>query len=227
MKKFTAMFLALMLILSLCACGEKNVSGTLSPQESQTGAAETVEEPEVDFQLGVTTGGKYENAFLGIGCSLDDSWTFAGQEELAQMIGTTAELFDDEKYAEKAESLDMVQDMYASTNEGMETINVLIQNMGLLYGAAISEEKYVELGVEEMKEAVGSAGFELQSIETGTTTFAGEEHYVLHVFCTYQDIPYYCHQILVKQGNYMAIVTFASFFEDTTESLAEYFYALG
>ena len=46
MKKLTAMFLALMLILSLCACGDKDVSGTVTPQESQTGAASTVEEPE-------------------------------------------------------------------------------------------------------------------------------------------------------------------------------------
>ena len=61
MKKLTAMLLVLALMLSLCACGEKNVSGTVSPQEEQT---------EVDFQLGVTTGGKYESTFLGIGCSL-------------------------------------------------------------------------------------------------------------------------------------------------------------
>ena len=47
MKKLTAMLLVLVMMLSLCACGEKNVSGTVSPQEEQT---------EGDFQLAVTTG---------------------------------------------------------------------------------------------------------------------------------------------------------------------------
>lgn len=227
MKKFTAMFLALMLILSLCACGEKNVSGTLSPQESQTGAADTVEEPEVDFQLGITTGGKYENAFLGIGCSLDDSWTFAGQEELAQMVGTTADMFDNEDYAEQMKNTDMFYDMFAAANEGLVTINVVIQNMGVLYGAALSEEKYIELSLEDLDEQLESAGFILQGNEVGTISFAGEERTALHISCTYMDVPYYCQQIYIKQGNYMSVITLASFYEDITESMVDYFYAVG
>ena len=227
MKKLTAMFLALMLILSFCACGDKDVSGTVTPQESQTGAASTVEEPEAEFQLGVTTGGKYENKFLGIGCSLDDSWTFASQEELAQMVGTTADMFDDEKYAEQMKNIDMFYDMYAAADEGLVTINVVIQNLGVLYGAAISEEKFIELSLEGLDEQLGSAGFVLQGSEVGTMTFAGEERTALHISCTYQDVPYYCQQIIIKQGEYMSIITLASFYEDNTASMVDYFYAVG
>ena len=117
--------------------------------------------------------------------------------------------------------------MFAAANEGLVTINVVIQNMGVLYGAALSEEKYIELSLEDLDEQLGSAGFILQGNEIGTINFAGEERTALHVSCTYMDVPYYCQQIYIKQGNYMSVITLASFYEDITESLAEYFYALG
>ena len=218
MKKITAMLLVLVLMLSLCACGEKNVSGTVSPQEEQT---------EVDFQLGVTTGGKYESTFLGIGCSLDDSWSFASQEELAQMIGTTAEMFDNEEYAEQMKNTDMFYDMAAAADDGLVNINIIIQNMGLLYGMALSEEKYIEISQEGLEEQLSSAGFTLEGAEAGTVTFAGQERSGLHITCTYQGIAYYCQQVYIKQGNYMSVITLASFFEDDTDSMLDYFYAVG
>ena len=218
MKKITAMLLVLVLMLSLCACGEKNVSGTVSPQEEQT---------EVDFQLGVTTGGKYESTFLGIGCSLDDSWSFASQEELAQMIGATAEMFDNEEYAEQMKNTDMFYDMAAASDDGLVNINIIIQNMGLLYGMALSEEKYIEISQEGLEEQLSSAGFTLEGTEAGTVTFAGQERSGLHITCTYQGIAYYCQQVYIKQGNYMSVITLASFFEDDTDSMLDYFYAVG
>ena len=217
MKKLTAMLLVLVLMLSLCACGEKNVSGTVSPQEDQT---------EVDFQLGVTTGGKYESTFLGIGCSLDDSWSFASQEELAQMIGATAEMFDNEEYAEQMKNTDMFYDMAAAADDGLVNINIIIQNMGLLYGMALSEEKYIEISQEGLEEQLSSAGFTLEGAEAGTVTFAGQERSGLHITCTYQGIAYYCQQVYIKQGNYMSVITLASFFEDDTDAMLDYFYAV-
>lgn len=218
MKKLTAMLLVLVMMLSLCACGEKNVSGTVSPQEEQT---------EVDFQLGVTTGGKYESTFLGIGCSLDDSWSFASQEELAQMIGATAEMFDNEEYAEQMKNTDMFYDMAAAADDGLVNINIIIQNMGLLYGMALSEEKYIEISQEGLEEQLSSAGFTLEGVEAGTVTFAGQERSGLHITCTYQGIAYYCQQVYIKQGNYMSVITLASFFEDDTDAMLDYFYAVG
>ena len=218
MKKLTAMLLVLVMMLSLCACGEKNVSGTVSPQEEQT---------EVDFQLGVTTGGKYESTFLGIGCSLDDSRSFASQEELAQMIGATAEMFDNEEYAEQMKNTDMFYDMAAAADDGLVNINIIIQNMGLLYGMALSEEKYIEISQEGLEEQLSSAGFTLEGVEAGTVTFAGQERSGLHITCTYQGIAYYCQQVYIKQGNYMSVITLASFFEDDTDSMLDYFYAVG
>ena len=217
MKKIAAMLLVLVMMLSLCACGEKNVSGTVSPQEEQT---------EVDFQLGVTTGGKYESTFLGIGCSLDDSWSFASQEELAQMIGATAEMFDNEEYAEQMKNTDMFYDMAAAADDGLVNINIIIQNMGLLYGMALSEEKYIEVSQEGLEEQLSSAGFTLEGVEAGTVTFAGQERSGLHITCTYQGIAYYCQQVYIKQGNYMSVITLASFFEDDTDSMLDYFYAV-
>ncbi len=132
-----------------------------------------------------------------------------------------------EKYAEQMKNIDMFYDMYAAADEGLVTINVVIQNLGVLYGAAISEEKFIELSLEGLDEQLGSAGFVLQGNEVGTMTFAGEERTALHISCTYQDVPYYCQQIIIKQGEYMSIITLASFYEDNTASMVDYFYAVG
>lgn len=238
MKKITALILALVLVLTLCACGDKSIGGTVTPKETTAGAAGTVETPapaeetpagdaDEEFQIGTTSGGEYENAFLGIGCALDENWVFASQEELAQMIGNTAEMFDNEEYAEQMKNANMFYDMFASADQGLVTINVVIQNMGVLYGAVLSEEKYLEIAMESLDEQLGSAGFADIQAETGTVSFAGQERTGLHISSTYQGIPYYCQQVYVKQGSYIAAISLISFSEDITASLLDYFYAVG
>lgn len=205
MRKVIAMLLALCMVLCLCACGSK--------------------EEEASVRTGTLDGYKYENKFLGIGCELDENWTYASQEELARMIGLTAEMFDDD-YADKLKEQDMFYDMMAVAAEGLVSINIVIQNIGLLYGTALSEEKYLDLAGEELETQLGSAG--MDNIETTriTKTFAGAEHNGIHISSTVQGIPYYCTQMCFKQGKYIATISLCSFSEDLGDDLMTYFYAL-
>lgn len=204
MRKVTAMLLVLCMVLCLCACGSKD--------------------EEAVVQTGTLEGYKYENKFLGIGCELDESWTYASAEELAQMIGQTAEMFDDD-YADKLKDQDMFYDMMAVTEEGLVSINVVIQNVGILYGTALSEEKYLELAEDELEEQLGSAGME--NVETAriTANFAGAERNGIHISSTIQGVPYYCTQMCIKQGQYIASISLCSFSEDIGAELMAYFYA--
>lgn len=205
MKKFVAMLLALCMVFCLCACG----SG----------------EKEADVQTGTLSGFTWENTFLGIGCKLDESWTYASEEELAQMIGQTAEMFDEE-YAEQLKNADMFYDMMAVTENGLVSINVIIQNIGLIYGTALSEDKYLELAKEQMEEQFGQTGAENVEVERITRTFAGAEHEGILVSCTIQGVPYYCTQMCIKQGKYIGSVSLCSFSEDLSDFLIGYFYGL-
>lgn len=204
MKRFVAMLLALCMVFCLCACGG---------------------EKEAEVQTGTVNGYTYENAFLGIGCELDENWTYATQDELAHMIGQTAEMFDDD-YAEKLKNADMFYDMMAVAAEGLVSINIVIQNVGLIYGTAMSEDKYLEVAEEQMAEQLGNAGMENVQSERITANFAGAEHGGLHIACTISGVPYYCTQMCIKQGKYIASISLCSFSEDLGNDMMDYFYGL-
>lgn len=204
MRKFVAMLLALCMVFCLCACGG---------------------EKQAEVKTGTVNGYTYENAFLGIGCELDENWTYATQDELAQMIGQTAEIFDDD-YAEKLKNADMFYDMMAVAGEGLVSINIVIQNIGLIYGTALSEEKYLEVAEEQMEEQLGSAGMENVQSERITADFAGAERSGIHISCTIQGVPYYCTQMCIKQGKYIASISLCSFSEDLGSDMMGYFYGL-
>lgn len=236
MKKTIALVLSLALLLSLCACGEKDVSGTVMPQETPANVEGDVEtsapsdmpadEAEEELQIGTTSGGRYENAFLGIGCQLDENWTFASKEELAQLIGIVAEGFDNGKYVEQVKNADMFYDMHAIADEGLVSINVIFENMGVLHGTVIDEERYVQMVMENFEEQLTSAGLADIQTETGSVFFAGQERYGLRISGTYQGAPYYCQQVYIKEGSYMAVVSLASLTQDITATMLEYFYAV-
>lgn len=204
MKRFVAMLLALCMVFCLCACGG---------------------EKEAEVKTGTVNGYTYENTFLGIGCKLDENWTYSTQEELAQMIGQTAEIFDDD-YAEKLKDADMFYDMAAVAAEGLVSINIVIQNIGLIYGMAMSEDKYLEVAEEQMAEQLGNAGMENVQTERITADFAGAERGGLHITCTISGVPYYCTQMCIKQGKYIASISMSSFSEDLGSDMMDYFYGL-
>ena len=61
MKRAVGLLLALVLVLSMAACGKKDGDGG----DSQSG-----------FQRGTIENGIYTNTFVGIGCQLSDDWTY-------------------------------------------------------------------------------------------------------------------------------------------------------
>lgn len=76
MKRAVGLLLALVLVLSMAACGKKDGDGG----DSQSG-----------FQRGTIENGIYTNTFVGIGCELSDDWTYYSDEQLAELSGVVAE----------------------------------------------------------------------------------------------------------------------------------------
>ena len=70
MKKLAVLALALLMTLSLAACGSQKddqAGGNVTP--GVTGDAVP--------DMGTVSGGTYTNRFAGISCTLDDSWYFS------------------------------------------------------------------------------------------------------------------------------------------------------
>lgn len=234
MKRLIAVLLAMTMLLALCACGakEEEIKGAIisSEEQQEPEAPAQAEEPEapaeeVQLETGSIEGGRYENSYLGIACQLDENWSYFDQAQLAELIGVTADMFDDDSYAEQIKEADVFYDMYAAANDGSATINVVIQNMGLLFGTVMTEKEFLDASLGELETQLNSAGFENVKVERATIQFAGAEHEGLRIESQVQGINYYCTQILIKQGNYIATISLGSFVYDITDTLAGYFSA--
>lgn len=256
MKKIICVLLTATMLLALCACGGdtkgtlKNggIEDTLKKSEE---APEDLKVAEIEkvpgstelvgtdkeqvpeqavsedgFDIGSVSGGVYENKFFGFGCALDANWTYATEEQLLSLIGDTAELFQEGDFKEGLKNADMFYDMQVASNDGYANINVVIQNLGLMYGTIISEETIVELNVQQLPAVMEQAGMILDVCEPTTVQFAGAERNTIRIHSVQQGVDIYQIAIVVKNGSYVALTTVTSFVNDITEDIAAMFYAV-
>lgn len=211
-KKLAALALALLMSLSLAACG--------SQKDDQAGGAVT---PGVTGDavpdMGTVSGGTYTNRFAGISCTLDDSWYFYTDEQIDELNGFVRESTSDEELKTRLESSSSVQDMYAASTDGLI--------MGLLGGSTVTPQDVAELSVEQVPAALESYGFTDVTAQLTTVDFAGQKNVpAVAVSAMNGDIATYELLVCLKAGNYSFSVTLCSFTEDVTADMAALFTAV-
>ena len=221
MKKLFAMLMALTILMTMAACGQQTTDeagGTVDPgavaDRDTSGQVDMPADDAGTPELGSVNGGTYTNEFAGIGCTLDETWTFYTEAQIAEINGFLTEGTSDEEMRQLMEENQSVYDMYASSTDGLMTMNVVFQNMGLLFGTTMSAQDYVELSAEQLPDAMGTYGFEDVTASVTTAEFAGAECPAIAITATVQD------------GNYIYCVTLCSYTEDVTAQMAALFYTL-
>ena len=253
MKKITALILLAALLLSLAACGNNQpaadgAESTSAPETSDAPVSEPPEgtpaetdEPDAETPeqggeseapsepvLGVyyADSNTYENELLGLGCRLEEDWRVYSADEMAQLNGMMADMMTDEAIAEQLESSGYVQAFYAQLGEDPVTVNITVENLGLLYGTLLDERQYAELSIDQLPSVLESIGLEDLTTEITTTTFLGSEHTAINVHGQIQGLDFYETLVCVKVNRYMACVTAASYLADVTGDVLDMFYAL-
>ena len=163
MKKLFAMLMALTILMTMAACGQQTTDeagGTVDPgavaDRDTSGQVDMPADDAGTPELGSVNGGTYTNEFAGIGCTLDETWTFYTEAQIAEINGFLTEGTSDEDMRQLMEENQSVYDMYASSTDGLMTMNVVFQNMGLLFGTTMSAQDYVELSAEQLPDAMGT-----------------------------------------------------------------------
>ena len=225
-KRIIALLLSLMMVCSLCACGssDEDVSGTVTPVDKPADTQEVSEEK--DFSIGETNGNVYENEFLGIGCALDGDWQFYTQEQIMEMNDYVIEEADSEDISKALKNNAVIYDMMATDQSNGNTIQVNFENLGPVNSVLYGEEKYCEAGLDNITKSYGDMGYENVSAEIITVTFAGEEHQAIVISSTLQGIQIYQKEVVIKCGNYMALVCFSSANEASVDEMMSLFYKL-
>lgn len=219
MKRIIAAILAGVLVLALCACGVANndVRGSVSPNTEGSG------ESTQPFEMGTLQGNTYENAYFGIGCRLDEDWTFSTDDEIQELNGLTADLVGEE-LKEQLENAAIVYDMMAIKDGGVESMNLNIENVGLA-GFALSTEDYVNASMDPLKTALENMGYEDLTVESRKVVFAGAETDAMYVKGQISGAIFEEIILMLKKGSRFASLTIGTCNQNLDE-LMGCFYAL-
>ena len=175
---------------------------------------------------GVVNGSVYENAGLGIGCALDEYWTYYTEEELAEMSGSY-DLVEDEELAAQLKSADVVWDMFAVRGDGLAMVGVEYETLGETLAELLDESTYIDLSIENIGEKLDSMGLTDGSMEKITTELAGTERYAIRITGSAMGLmDMYQTQVCIKMGDKIVMILMETIGEDQTEELAKLFYSL-
>jgi hypothetical protein len=227
MKKWIALILALVLALSMTACGEtESVAGKVEPQEE----TELVESP---VTMGRLEGGTYINEYTGYGCDLDSSWTFYTAEELQELPGNVKEILAGTEIGDSINTLAQFMDVMAENVDMLTTMNVVYQKLSMqerLGYALLTDEEILDEVLklkDSMIESFAQAGMEVESMEETTVTFLGKERPALRTVATNNGVPQYTLQVFdFRLGQYSVTLTATSFIDDNTQWVLDQFHSV-
>ena len=204
MKRVSYLALALALVLSLTACsfGSKK------------------------FERGVVEGQTYTSQFLGLTCTAPAEFTYLSDEEIAQRNHLAAEAVDDEELAkqmrESLENGNQVQDMYLMTDDGLQTVNVMLVKVSAK-GATVDMTAFTKMGMEQIISGYESADMTDVEASRETVTFMGQQYEGICATAAYHDAPVATVQVCMQVDNYVCVITFTSYVEDRTSEMMDFF----
>ncbi len=227
MKKILAMLLLVSLLFGLCSCGasssDDDVKGTIEENttEEVTTEAEDTTEAEEDYEINLAEGGTYKNEYFGFGCTLDEEWTFATEEEILAMNELTGELVGEEM-KEAIANADILYELSASKNGGLESININIENPGVL-ALGYTDETYLKSQQDNLKETLESIGLADVTVSTEEIEFAGGTHWAIKVSADMNGTQFDEYVITIKRGTRFANISIGAYGSDINSILGCFF----
>jgi len=207
LSRFSALLLAVLMTLSLAACG---------------GGGQSTDK---EFSAGVTDGNTYTNEYFGFAATLDENWTMLTKDQITQITGQTAKALNDENLAKMYEDGKVVMEMYGVRSDN-STVNITVENLGTINGAKYDESGYVDESLKQLPDQLSAGGFTDIKTEKTTVTFAGTEHDGITISANVQSTA--VHEVLacVKVGNYVAVITAVTFGDSNPSEILDLFKAI-
>lgn len=204
LSRFSALLLAVLMPLSLAACG---------------GGGQSTDK---EFSAGVTDGNTYTNEYFGFAATLDENWTMLTKDQITQVTGQTAEALDDDNLAKMYDDGKVVMEMYGVRSDN-STVNITVENLGTINGAKYDESGYVDESLKQLPDQLSAGGFTDIKTEKTTVTFAGTEHDGIIITASVQSTA--VHEVLacVKVGNYVAVITAVTFGDSNPSEILDLF----
>ncbi|MBR4949210.1 MAG: hypothetical protein IKZ25_00380 [Clostridia bacterium] len=220
MKKFLCLFLAVVLLASLCGCfggnGTDDVRGDISSESS------IQNENEPEFSLGKTTSNTYNNDFLGISCTLPTDWVFYTDEqilELNNIVGTIV----DEDIVERLKNANIIYDMSAANQTDGSNMNINLEKLSAVQMISLDIKQTLEAQIDTIKQAYENMGYTDTNVEYQKIKVDGKEFDGLKLTAKFQGIDFYTNIFTFRKSNYLANVSICSLETDKTDTILSYF----
>lgn len=228
MKKFLAILMALALVLSLAACGEKATPTTESTTEATTESttestseetSESTEETaatineEVASYLGTVEDNVYVNEAAGFSFTPAAGWTLLDMEQVQQLNTIDLTSIVDAADLKDALGTTQIMPLYAGNDDG-DTVNV---SMSLLSDeeATMTEEEVINSLIPQLEQAYASMGYTVENIEAGKILVGDVEKVCINQTMTVNDVTLYQTQIIFMADGIGYTLTYSTQNADT------------
>jgi hypothetical protein len=196
MKKLICLMLALVMLLALVGCKEPEAN----PEPTGTQPAATNTEPS----RGAVNGTSYTNSYLGFTFTAPNTWVYATDAEIAEMINVGAEAVLGDAFKETIKNVPTFYDMMVSDAVTRSNINVGYENLSKSYASNITEEQYLAAAKAQFENISGMTVVfpsTYDTVKLGQTEFLRAVCTVTMQGSTMTQV-YYVH----KLGGYMGFV---------------------
>lgn len=179
-----------------------------------------------EFQRGTVDGRTYTSEFLGFVCTVPAEYTYLNDTEMAELNQLAADsLTDSELVAEMRQRLEdgaQVQDMYAMTEGGLQTVNVMLSK--LESEGEVDMAAFADLAADEVKRAYQSIGMSDIEANHVTMAFMDGQYEGVYMTAIYEEsAPVYCQQVYMQQGEYVCVISFVSYVDDHIAEMMDFF----
>ncbi|MBQ7107039.1 MAG: hypothetical protein IJN93_05950 [Clostridia bacterium] len=222
MKKFLCLFLAVVLLASLCGCFGGNGTDDVRGDIASGSPSQNENENEPEFSLGKATNNTYNNDFLGISCTLPAEWVFYTDEqilELNNIVGTIV----DEDIAERLKNANIIYDMCATYQTEGSNININLEKLSAVQMINLDIKQTLEAQIDTIKQTYENMGYTDTNVEYQKIKVDGKEFDGLKLTAKIQGIDFYADTFTFRKSNYLATVTICSLQTDKTDTILSYF----
>lgn len=240
MKIVLTAALAATMLFSLTACGGSNAgapadtdaavsavqetadTADAAQEDAADAAQEDTEAIDENFTIGTNDGAVYENTFFNL--RLDaaaNGLSLADEDQMAQLGNALADELDSETIREALDEGQGFMDLYAYNDDLSETINMNIQNVGVVFGIVGNVEKAVDSILPEMEKQLSDMGIENLTVEKSTCMFQGEETFCVNITGTMNGVPLVEKQLYISEGSYVAFLTASAGSDEACQALLD------
>ncbi|MDD4311755.1 MAG: hypothetical protein PHW41_04665 [Eubacteriales bacterium] len=209
-KRLIALVLlcALLFALSACTAAGTNVLGvanaTTPLDTASAGSAAQSDDA-------IAAGEVYRNEYFKFTCDLSDEWYVLNQDEIAQMLGRTYDALGSGKAGELIQNSfnngETQMDFYAINVNTAQTTNIVLSKAKVLE-LLLSDQMLLKASIPLLTSGLTDMGATSVTSDTKQIRFLGKDRTALVVQAEYQGGQIQETIFVIRQGGYLASITF-------------------